>query len=35
MVFLIGSVALGFVIAAWRLARRLGIAERDLRDGLG
>src|SRR5947207_14810532 len=32
MVFLIGSVALGFVIAAWRLARRLGIAERDLRE---
>ena len=32
MVFLIGSVALGFVIAAWRLARRLGIAERELRE---
>src|SRR5439155_1133165 len=32
MVFLIGSVALGFVIVAWRLARRLGIAERELRE---
>jgi metal-sulfur cluster biosynthetic enzyme/rhodanese-related sulfurtransferase len=32
MIFLIGSVALGFAIVAWRLARRLGIAERELRE---
>ena len=32
MILLVGAIAVGFALAAWRLARRLGAVEREVRD---